>query len=92
LVVTLILPSWLTAAMTPTTLGPPCWILMGATAISVSADGRYRALPADIPVVRATASFVGGFRRTVEFGDPPPPGRQPVRPGPRLELVGRRPR
>jgi tellurite resistance protein TehA-like permease len=47
--------------MTPATLGPPYWILMGATAISVLAGARDLALPAGIPVVRATAGFVEGF-------------------------------
>jgi Voltage-dependent anion channel len=40
LVVTLIFMHWLTAPMTPETLGPPYWILMGATAISVLAGPR----------------------------------------------------
>jgi tellurite resistance protein TehA-like permease len=47
--------------MTPATLGPPYWILMGATAISVLDGARDLILPADIPVVRATAGFVEGF-------------------------------
>ncbi len=61
MVVALILLRWLTIPMTPATLGPPYWILMGATAISVLAGARYLTLPADIPVVRATASFTEGF-------------------------------
>jgi tellurite resistance protein TehA-like permease len=61
MVVTLILLRWLTVPMTPATLGPPYWILMGATAISVLAGARDLLLPADIPVVRATAGFVEGF-------------------------------
>jgi tellurite resistance protein TehA-like permease len=61
LVVTLILLRWLTVPMTPATLGPPYWILMGATAISVLAGAKDLGLPADIPVVRATAGFVEGF-------------------------------
>ena len=61
MVVTLILLRWLTVPMTPATLGPPYWILMGATAISVLAGARDLTLPADIPVVRATAGFVEGF-------------------------------
>src|SRR5579875_3824718 len=61
MVVTLILLRWLTIPMTPATLGPPYWILMGATAISVLAGARDLTLPADIPVVRATAGFVEGF-------------------------------
>jgi tellurite resistance protein TehA-like permease len=61
MVVALILLRWLTVPMTPATLGPPYWILMGATAISVLAGARNLTLPADIPVVRATAGFVEGF-------------------------------
>jgi len=61
MVVALILLRWLTIPMTPATLGPPYWILMGATAISVLAGARYLTLPADIPVVRATANFTEGF-------------------------------
>lgn len=61
MVVTLILLRWLTIPMTPATLGPPYWILMGATAISVLAGARILGLPADIPVVRATAGFTEGF-------------------------------
>jgi tellurite resistance protein TehA-like permease len=61
MVATLILLRWLTVPMTPATLGPPYWILMGATAISVLAGARVLAVSADIPVVRATFSFVEGF-------------------------------
>jgi tellurite resistance protein TehA-like permease len=61
MIVTLILLRWLTVPMTPATLGPPYWILMGATAISVLAGAVCLALPANIPVVRATAGFVEGF-------------------------------
>jgi len=61
MVVALILMHWLTEPMTPATLGPPYWILMGATAISVLAGARDLSLPADIPIVRATAGFVEGF-------------------------------
>ena len=61
MVVTLILLRWLTVPVTPATLGPPYWILMGATAISVLAGARDLALPASIPVVRATDGFVEGF-------------------------------
>jgi tellurite resistance protein TehA-like permease len=61
MVVALILLRWLTVPMTPATLGPPYWILMGATAISVLAGARDLALPAHISVVRATAGFVEGF-------------------------------
>ena len=61
MVVALILLRWLTVPTTPATLGPAYWILMGATAISVLAGARDLTLPADIPVVRATAGFVEGF-------------------------------
>ena len=61
LVVSLILMQWLTTAMTPAALGPPYWILMGATAISVLAGAKDLVLPGGIPVVRATAGFVEGF-------------------------------
>jgi tellurite resistance protein TehA-like permease len=65
MVITLILLRWLTVPMTPATLGPPYWILMGATAISVLAGARYLTLPASIPVVRATAGFIEGFTYTL---------------------------
>jgi tellurite resistance protein TehA-like permease len=61
LLVSLILLRWLTVAMTPETLGPPYWILMGATAITVLAGARILNLPAADPVTRATAGFVEGF-------------------------------
>lgn len=60
LLVSLILLRWLTVAMTPGTLGPPYWILMGATAITVLAGARILSLPAT-PAGRATAGFVEGF-------------------------------
>jgi tellurite resistance protein TehA-like permease len=58
--VSLIMLRWLTVAMTPETLGPPYWILMGATAISVLAGARIMSLHAALPVVKATAGFVEG--------------------------------
>jgi Voltage-dependent anion channel len=61
LLASLILLRWLTVAMTPATLGPPYWILMGATAITVLAGTRILNLPAALPVARATAGFVEGF-------------------------------
>jgi tellurite resistance protein TehA-like permease len=61
MVATLILLRWLTVPMTPAALGPPYWILMGATAISVLAGARAISLSTDITVVRATAGFVEGF-------------------------------
>ena len=65
LVVALIVLHWLTAPMTPATLGPPYFILMGATAISVLAGARVIGLPASIPVVRVTAGFIEGFTFTL---------------------------
>jgi len=64
-IITLILLRWLTVPMTPATLGPPYWILMGATAISVLAGARYLTLPRTIPVVAATAPFAEGFTYTL---------------------------
>lgn len=61
LLVSPILQRWLTIPMTPATLGPPYWILMGATAITVLAGARILNLPAALPVARATAGFVEGF-------------------------------
>ncbi|MGI9006491.1 MAG: tellurite resistance/C4-dicarboxylate transporter family protein [Streptosporangiaceae bacterium] len=61
LLVSLIMLRWLTVPMTPETLGPPYWILMGATAISVLAGARILNLPAALPLTRATAGFVEGF-------------------------------
>jgi tellurite resistance protein TehA-like permease len=58
--VSLILLRWLTMAMTPQALGPSYWILMGAAAITVLAAARILALPASLPVIRATAPFVEG--------------------------------
>jgi hypothetical protein len=46
LLVSLILLSWLAVPMTPQTLSPPYWILMGATAIIVLADALILGLPA----------------------------------------------
>jgi tellurite resistance protein TehA-like permease len=61
LLVSLILLRWLTVAMTPQTLTPPYWILMGATAITVLAGAKILGLSHTLPVVRATAGFVEGF-------------------------------
>ncbi|MBV9206025.1 MAG: tellurite resistance/C4-dicarboxylate transporter family protein [Actinobacteria bacterium] len=59
--VSLIMLRWLTVAMTPQTLGPPYWILMGATAITVLAGAKILGLPGTLPAVRVTAGFVEGF-------------------------------
>jgi len=61
MVAALILLRWLTVPITPATLGPPYWILMGSTAISVLAGAHILDLPANLPVVKATAGFVEGF-------------------------------
>ena len=61
LLVSLILLRWLTVAMTPETLGPPYWILMGATAITVLTGAKILGLPGTLPAVRAMAGFVEGF-------------------------------
>jgi tellurite resistance protein TehA-like permease len=58
---TLIMLRWLTVPMTPATLGPSYWILMGATAISVLAGARDLGLPRTIPVIAGTAGFTEGF-------------------------------
>jgi tellurite resistance protein TehA-like permease len=60
-VVALILLRWLSVPIAPATLGPPYWILMGATAISVLAGARDLILPKTIPVVAATSGFTEGF-------------------------------
>jgi len=65
LLVSLILLRWLTVPMTPETLGPPYWILMGATAITVLTGAGVLKLPAALPAVRATAGFVEGFSFTL---------------------------
>ncbi len=49
MVVALILLRWLTVPKTPATPGPPYWILMGATAISLLAGARDLALPGGYP-------------------------------------------
>jgi tellurite resistance protein TehA-like permease len=61
LLVTMIMLRWLTVPMTPATLGPPYWILMGATAITVLAGARILKLSSALPVVQVTAGVVEGF-------------------------------
>src|SRR5215469_16256243 len=61
LLVSLIMLRWLTVPMTPATLGPPYWILMGATAITVLAGAKILGLPGTLHVVKATRGFVEGF-------------------------------
>ena len=58
--VSLIMLRWLIVPMTPAALGPPYWILMGATAITVLAGAKNLALPGTLPIVRATAAFIEG--------------------------------
>jgi tellurite resistance protein TehA-like permease len=61
LLVSIILLRWLTVPMTAAALGPPYWILMGATAITVLAGAGLLALPASLAVRAATEPFVAGF-------------------------------
>jgi tellurite resistance protein TehA-like permease len=58
LLVSLIWLRWLTVAMTPATLSPDYWILMGATGITVLAGSDILNLPATFPAVGAIAGFV----------------------------------
>lgn len=51
---------WLTVVITPATLSPPYWILMGAAMITVLAGSDILTLPATLPAASATASFVRG--------------------------------
>jgi tellurite resistance protein TehA-like permease len=61
ILVSLIMLRWLTVPMTPAALGPPYWILMGATAITVLAGARILSLPATLAARQATASVVEGL-------------------------------
>lgn len=58
--IVLIVFRWLSIVVTPAELGPPYWILMGATAITVLAAARILATPHNLPVYRATAGFIEG--------------------------------
>jgi tellurite resistance protein TehA-like permease len=60
LLVSLILQRWLTVVMTPATLSPDYWILMGATGITVLAGSGILKLPGTLPAISATAGFVKG--------------------------------
>jgi tellurite resistance protein TehA-like permease len=60
LLVSLILLRWLMVPMTAAALGPPYWILMGATAITVLAGAQIIGLKGAVPVIRDTAGFVEG--------------------------------
>jgi tellurite resistance protein TehA-like permease/quercetin dioxygenase-like cupin family protein len=61
LLVSLILLRWLSVPMTPESLGPPYWILMGATAITVFAGARILDLPDTLAIIQATRAIVEGF-------------------------------
>src|SRR5262249_14217100 len=60
LLLSLVWQRWLTVAMTPATLSPPYWILMGATGIIVLAGSDILTLPATPPAVSAIADFLRG--------------------------------
>jgi tellurite resistance protein TehA-like permease len=60
LLVSLILLRWLTVVMTPATLSPDYWILMGATGITVLAGSGILTLSGTLPAVSAVAGFVKG--------------------------------
>src|SRR5215475_13370809 len=57
LLVSLIWQRWLEVRMTPATLSPPYWILMGATGIIVLAGSDILTLPGTPPAVTAIAGF-----------------------------------
>ena len=61
MLVSLIMLRWLTVPMTPAALGPPYWILMGATAITVLAGARILSLPATLAIRQAAAGVVEGL-------------------------------
>lgn len=58
---TLVTLRLLTVPSAPSSFTPSYWIYMGATAITVLAGSRILLLPADLPVLRATSTFVSGF-------------------------------
>ena len=60
LLVSSIWQRWLTVVMTPATLSPPYWILMGATGIIVLAGSDILTLPGSLAAVSAIAGFVKG--------------------------------
>ncbi len=51
----------LTATSNPHTFSPAYWIYMGATAITVLVGARILALPAELPIMRATGAVVAGL-------------------------------
>src|SRR5262249_536624 len=63
LLLSLVWQRWLTVAMTPATLSPPYWILMGATGIIVLAGSDILTLPAIPPAVSAppAVTAIDGF-------------------------------
>src|SRR5262249_34326351 len=60
LLIGLIWQRWLTVEMTPATLSPPCWILMGATGIITLGGADILTLPATLPSVSTIAGYVKG--------------------------------
>ena len=60
LLVSLIWQRWLTLAMTPATLSPDYWILMGATGVTVLAGSDIVTLTSSPPAISAIVSFVKG--------------------------------
>jgi tellurite resistance protein TehA-like permease len=60
LIVSLIVLRWLTVAMTPATLSPPYWILVGAAGITALAGTDIFSLPSSFNEVSAISDFVKG--------------------------------
>jgi tellurite resistance protein TehA-like permease len=60
LLAALILLRWLTVVMTPATLSPDYWILMGATGTTVLAGSGILTLPGTLPAVSTITGFVRG--------------------------------
>src|SRR5690606_36284217 len=58
---TLVTLRLLTTRNDAASLGPSYWIYMGATAITVLAGSRILVLPADLPIMAATAQVVSGL-------------------------------
>ena len=58
---TIITLKLLTTPPSPLNLNPSYWIYMGATAITVLAGSTILALPAELPVIQATAHLVSGL-------------------------------
>jgi tellurite resistance protein TehA-like permease len=60
LLLSLVWQRWLTVAITPASLSPPYWVLMGATAVTVLAGSDILTLHAVPPAVVAISGFVRG--------------------------------